>query len=270
MVLQSAQHRLLLLLLLASVAISLAKNGGDNDDEQDYEKEDDEQDYEKEEDDQQELEEEASHRNLWIAHGAMAAIAWGILVPLAVGSSLIRNILEAIGLSKGSWFQIHRGLNSLAVLLTIVSFSIAVYIFNKEGEDEHFSEETHHTLGLIIFIFALLQALNGMLRPHLPHTAEEPVVDVKSDDDQVQEEVEEVEEVQDEEEEMKNIPNSTTTAILRRPNQPMMWFLLLRKRVSLALYGNMGTVFWVSAYWPCPGGRFSSVLNSFRMILMTK
>lgn len=129
-------------------------------------------------------------RNLWTAHGATAATAWGILVPLAIGSSLIRKLLEAIGLPKGSWFQLHRGLNALAAILTIISFSIAVYTMSKEGYEEHFSINSHHTVGLIIFILTLLQALNGVFRPHLPPDREEAstTANAKSNDDTTVEE----------------------------------------------------------------------------------
>jgi hypothetical protein len=173
-------HTFLLLLLLLSVATSLAQNGsGSRGDAVDDDNVWNGQEFESE---------TSSNRKLWIAHGATAATAWGILVPLAIGSSLIRKIFE-IGLPKGFWFQLHRGLNALAAILTIVSFSIAVYIFNKKGEDEHFTEETHHTVGLVIFILTLLQALNGLFRPHLPHTVKH-VVD-KGDDNVAEDEIQE-------------------------------------------------------------------------------
>ena len=109
------------------------------------------------------------NHSMWVAHGMCAAIAWAILVPLAVGASIIRSLLEFMGLPKGMWFQIHRGLNMIAAILTICSFSIAVYLFNEEPGAVNFTELTHHTLGLIIFILTLLQAISGICRPHLPH-----------------------------------------------------------------------------------------------------
>jgi len=121
------------------------------------------------------------NRSLWIAHGMTAAVAWAILVPLAIGSALIRKLLQMTGLPKSLWFELHRGLNTLAAILTIVSFSIAVYIFNKAPDAVHFSEDPHHTVGLIIFIITLLQALNGIFRPHLPHP-EEPEI-IKAEDE---------------------------------------------------------------------------------------
>lgn len=122
-----------------------------------------------------------NNQSLWIAHGVTAAVAWAILVPLAIGSALIRKLLQMTGLPKSLWFELHRGLNALAAILTIVSFSIAVYIFNKGPDAVHFSEDPHHTVGLLIFIITLLQALNGIFRPHLPHP-EEPEI-VKADDE---------------------------------------------------------------------------------------
>ena len=131
------------------------------------------------------------NRKLWMAHGVTAATAWGILVPLAVGSALIRKLLEAMGLGEEVWFQLHRGLNMLAALLTVISFSIAVYIFNKEPGEVHFSEDLHHTLGLVIFILTLLQALNGVCRPHLPQVKKSVRKSSDYDYDDAQDSVEE-------------------------------------------------------------------------------
>ena len=105
------------------------------------------------------------NRNLWKVHGICMALSWAILVPLAIASSVIRDILP---LPDGMWFQVHRGLNSLGVLLTIIGFGIAVHTFNKEGND-HFTLKKHHKIGLVVFLFAVLQAISGILRPHAPH-----------------------------------------------------------------------------------------------------
>ena len=109
------------------------------------------------------------NKEIWIAHGVCASIAWAILVPLAVGASLLRDLLESMGLPEGAWFQIHRVLNTVAVLLTVVAFALAVHALNDSGVMEHFSLLSHHTVGLVIFIASIVQALNGILRPSLPH-----------------------------------------------------------------------------------------------------
>jgi cytochrome b561 len=94
-------------------------------------------------------------------------------VPLAVGSSIIGRVLvETFGLPQGAWFQIHRGLNMIAAILTLVAFAIAFYLINQLPGAKHFFEITHHFIGLVIFVLTLLQAGAGIFRPHLPHTPE--------------------------------------------------------------------------------------------------
>ena len=109
-------------------------------------------------------------KSLWMVHGILMFIAWSIFVPLAVGTALLRNFLP---LPNGMWFQIHRILNSIAVLCTIAGFSIAVHNINEEqgSTAKHFSTYQHHTIGLVIFIFAIVQSLTGIFRPHLPKPA---------------------------------------------------------------------------------------------------
>ena len=113
------------------------------------------------------------NRQLWMAHGLFMATAWGIFVPLAVGSSRLRDLL---GFAPGLWFKIHQGLNMLAVLCTIIGFSIAVAAVNDQtadGEDaNHFSGVTHRKVGLVITILAVTQAVVGLLRPHPPKAAD--------------------------------------------------------------------------------------------------
>lgn len=126
------------------------------------------------------------NKDLWKAHGLCMAIAWAILVPLAVASSAIRELLSF--LPDGMWFQLHRALNGLGILLTVVGFGIAVHLFNEESGDavEHFSLKTHHTIGLVVFIFAIVQGISGVVRPHAPskmHSAIPETDDVEEGDD---------------------------------------------------------------------------------------
>ena len=113
------------------------------------------------------------YRTLWVVHGICAAIAWAILVPLAIGSSLLRQVIGNVCFPQhvGLWFAFHRALNILAILLTIVAFSVAVYIIGQNPNARHFDMVTHRKVGLAIFILCLLQALNGILRPHAPAAA---------------------------------------------------------------------------------------------------
>jgi Eukaryotic cytochrome b561 len=108
---------------------------------------------------------------LWLVHGILMFISWSILVPLAVGTAMLRNFLP---LPTGMWFDIHRILNTVAVVCTIAGFSIAVRNINMEqgSTAKHFSNYKHSKIGLTIFIFAVVQALTGIFRPHLPKPVE--------------------------------------------------------------------------------------------------
>ena len=98
----------------------------------------------------------------WLAHGIMAFIAWGVLVPFAVQSSLLRDLLP-----KGPlWFQLHRAFNTTAYATFIAVFAIGVAYTGKEG-GTHFNN-AHQKMGLSMFILASAQVLGGVFRPHLP------------------------------------------------------------------------------------------------------
>jgi DOMON domain len=101
-------------------------------------------------------------QSLWVAHGIMMFISWGILLPIGIGASVIRRLVPG----NGMWFQLHRVANGLAFLLMTAAFGIAVY----NVKVDHFSTKNKHkTIGLVIYIFSFLQVLSGIFRPHLPH-----------------------------------------------------------------------------------------------------
>lgn len=105
------------------------------------------------------------YRGLWMAHGIILALAWGLFAPLGIGASLLRNSIQQY-LGK-SWYPLHFYLNLMTILLTVIGFAIAVVATSKEG-DQHFQGETHKQAGLAILILVLLQGLAGYFRPGLP------------------------------------------------------------------------------------------------------
>ena len=105
----------------------------------------------------------ARNMSAWLAHGILAFLAWGVLVPSAVNSSLFRDLLP-----KGTlWFSLHRAFNITAFALFVALFSIAVSYTTKEGID-HFDDE-HQQMGLAMFVLTTFQVLGGIFRPHLPN-----------------------------------------------------------------------------------------------------
>eukprot|EP00934_Nitzschia_sp_Nitz4_P009271 Nitzschia sp. Nitz4//scaffold34_size148208//9904//13263//NITZ4_002957-RA/size148208-augustus-gene-0.67-mRNA-1//-1//CDS//3329548726//9261//frame0 len=123
-------------------------------------------------------------QSLWKVHGWFAALAWALLSPMAVASSVLRQFLPGQGL----WFKIHRCLNTFVVLFTVIAFVTAVIAINQEtpsgSSASHFDSNAsmgHRTIGLFLFIFACLQAIGGMLRPHAPTTPSSPGSDEEND-----------------------------------------------------------------------------------------
>lgn len=116
-------------------------------------------------------------REMWMVHGILMAIAWGICAPVAIGASILRTGFARLGLTndKTLWFQIHFYMNVGTALLTLAGFIIAVLAKNQQQmqDDEettavvHF-QGTHAKMGLTIFIMVFLQSLAGRFRPSLP------------------------------------------------------------------------------------------------------
>lgn len=110
---------------------------------------------------------------LWRAHGLFALIAWGFLLPCAIAASILRAYFKG-----GLWFKIHRGLNTLVVLFTLIAFTLAVVAIHQEtpaGACDHFNPNPniHRAFGLVIAIFAVIQLLLGIFRPHVPEPGED-------------------------------------------------------------------------------------------------
>jgi len=147
--------RVILLCLLLGLAAStvLAEDGGEN--------------------------EEDPYKTYWVAHGVCASLAWAILVPLAICSAVLRNQFLHAGFSEGAWFQVHRALNLLAAILTIIAFSLAVYVIRQEDGKSNWREIPHFTVGLVIFLATLVQVTLAFFRPkhHTDSTTDEPKQD---------------------------------------------------------------------------------------------
>jgi Eukaryotic cytochrome b561 len=107
------------------------------------------------------------YRTYWKAHGILMATSFGVLVPIAVGSSLLRRALKLT--NNGLWFQIHRFIMTIAALCVVCGFAVAIVALDKTdgSEAEHFKGK-HQSIGLAIFVMVLVQMLMGILRPHLP------------------------------------------------------------------------------------------------------
>jgi DOMON domain/Eukaryotic cytochrome b561 len=101
-----------------------------------------------------------SSRAKWKAHGFCMALAWVILVPTAIISSLFRSLYSR---QSDTWFHLHRAINLVAFFFTILGFFLAVGAIKSEGGS--FGTVRHHKVGLVVFIFTIFQVIVGLLRP---------------------------------------------------------------------------------------------------------
>jgi len=126
------------------------------------------------------------NQNVWLAHGILLAIAWGVLAPLAIGASLLRKHITATRFGM-LWFSWHFYLNIGVVLLTLIGFILAVVATQKEG-NPHFrvdgsTKDVHQKAGLAIMILVVVQGMAGYFRPAAPASAA-PKPTSKADDEE--------------------------------------------------------------------------------------
>lgn len=111
----------------------------------------------------------APNKSAWLAHGIMAFLAWGVFVPVAVQSALLRSLLP----EGPIWFNLHRAFNTTAYAFFIVIFAIAVAYTQKEGGSGDHFQNGHQKMGLAMFIMATAQVIGGAARPHAMAPGEE-------------------------------------------------------------------------------------------------
>jgi len=113
-----------------------------------------------------------SNKSAWLAHGILAFIAWGLLAPTAITTAIMRDIeipdrfmKVKLYLSKlkEKWLFVHITLNTLACVITMLVFIVAV--LNVNHENGYHWLYAHNKMGLAMFILSFNQVLGGYLRP---------------------------------------------------------------------------------------------------------
>eukprot|EP01064_Diplonema_japonicum_P028918 TRINITY_DN454_c1_g1_i1.p1 TRINITY_DN454_c1_g1~~TRINITY_DN454_c1_g1_i1.p1 ORF type:complete len:547 (+),score=114.30 TRINITY_DN454_c1_g1_i1:45-1685(+) len=90
-----------------------------------------------------------------ILHGVFMFLAWGVCCNFGV---LIGRYWKA---GDPKWFQAHRALMSIGLLLAIIGFGLII----PSVQSKHFMF-AHGGIGLAVMIVGLLQPLNAFVRPH--------------------------------------------------------------------------------------------------------
>jgi len=107
-----------------------------------------------------------SFRNMRLAHGSLMLIGWGLILPSGV---VVARFFKHR--PDGLWFKIHRYLQPLGLLLTLLGWILALVNFDVFAQTD--IRFIHGLVGSIVMVLGLLQPLNAWLRPHLPSNEEE-------------------------------------------------------------------------------------------------
>ena len=72
----------------------------------------------------------------WLfAHAAVMFVAWGIMIPVGVACSALRDRLDPAG--KGKWFKWHRGLQSAGLVLSTAGAVVAIASVGSHADTLH-------------------------------------------------------------------------------------------------------------------------------------
>ncbi|KAL7462973.1 hypothetical protein ACHAXS_003346 [Conticribra weissflogii] len=116
-------------------------------------------------------------KKLFSTHGKIAAVTWGVLLPLAMAVPWLRDMFPSpstskngVGLSSTSyWLVIHMGLTTISAVLTSAALYLAIKALTIEGGFEYaekfFSGSIHKSMGLFLSIGIWVQVLGGIFRP---------------------------------------------------------------------------------------------------------
>eukprot|EP00531_Pseudo-nitzschia_arenysensis_P011758 CAMPEP_0116132728 /NCGR_PEP_ID=MMETSP0329-20121206/9713_1 /TAXON_ID=697910 /ORGANISM="Pseudo-nitzschia arenysensis, Strain B593" /LENGTH=221 /DNA_ID=CAMNT_0003627283 /DNA_START=160 /DNA_END=825 /DNA_ORIENTATION=- len=97
------------------------------------------------------------------------AIAWGILVPLAIGSVFLRNHIALLK-TNARWLRVHHSLATLAAILTGAGYAVAIMAESRDedgrfAENERFDDDFHSLVGIVILALVFIQIIAGFVRP---------------------------------------------------------------------------------------------------------
>jgi len=102
---------------------------------------------------------------MYLAHGSLMLVGWGLLLP--AGAIIARFFKHR---PHGLWFQLHRSIQMVGLLVTIIAWIIALTQFNVFG-DTGLNSYRHGVLGMVVMILGILQPVNAIFRPRLPTAA---------------------------------------------------------------------------------------------------
>ena len=99
---------------------------------------------------------------------------------MAVGAAFLRKLSF---LHRGElWLCLHFWFNLSAIFFTVFGFIFAILAAKKDGTVPHFQKETHHKVGLTIFIMIFVQAFVALLLPQISNETTKQTCGEEEDD----------------------------------------------------------------------------------------
>jgi len=102
----------------------------------------------------------SSHKSARLAHGAIGALVFGLLLPISISSAYFRDAIPAY------WIYLHVSTNVMSFVLTFLSVGVAfATMHGMDDAGEGHMKEMHHLAGLLLLMLVSFQTANGFLRP---------------------------------------------------------------------------------------------------------
>lgn len=107
-------------------------------------------------------------QNLFLLHGSLMLIGWGILLPSgAIVAKFSKHREHAF------WYKVHRIIQPFGLLVAIFGWFIALKNFsalNAKGDPG--LSYPHAMCGMVTMVIGIIQPVNAILRPHKPEESE--------------------------------------------------------------------------------------------------
>ncbi len=97
------------------------------------------------------------------SHGIMAALAFGLFMPVAIAASALRKFLDFDQGGKKAWMRLHFFLNMTSFALATTLIGVVFKAKNDVGSSH--LRYTHERMGLTVYVLMALQVISGFCRP---------------------------------------------------------------------------------------------------------
>jgi hypothetical protein len=187
-------------------------------------------------------------------HGILAAVAFGLLMPLAISASALRKYLDfEICGGRKAWFLIHMILNSLSFLLAVLVISAA--ILSKNAVKGYHFRKRHEKVGLALFIFISLQVIASFFRPKAPGIASNSVAKENSAFEKSESNPPQVDSFEDEKGQMTFEPKSSARMVWEMGHKlfasAIIGMVMYQMHSGLKAYQRIFNEVdtWITVYW---------------------